>query len=227
MRKKGSGKTVKAFSLGTFVVSPWLLLLLTYPRLATNTLPSERHLQTLACRLHAQTLSKALLGFSLPHNLLMHGSRQPFSTLPYYIFLVENLTHSFLVGSLCLSSIHLQWRIDKMTQNWSVFFFFFSCNAIGNPTFPLWMCDHLHHWSLLFILPPCLFSPSSVRLWGRGQAYLPWEMPLWERDPAFPFCRQPWSLCVILLEIPSLGFGDEKSSLSRPLASPGSHPQFL
>lgn len=135
--------------------------------------------------------------------------------------------HTLVPGRQPLSFEH-----PSSVENWQddtklVWFFFFSCNAIGNATFPLWMCDHLHHWSLLFILPPCLFSPSSVRLWGRGQAYLPWEMPLWERDPAFPFCRQPWSLCVILLEIPSLGFGDEKASLSRPLASPGSHPQFL
>lgn len=123
--EEGIRKNSQCLSLGTFVVSPSLLLLLSYPRLATNTLPSERHFQTLARRLHAQTLSKPLLGFSLPHNLLMHGSRQPFSTLPYYIFLVENLTHLFLVGSLCLLSIHLQWRIDKVTQNWSGFFFFF------------------------------------------------------------------------------------------------------
>lgn len=47
-----------------------------------------------------------------------HGSLQPLSALPYYIFLVKNPTHMFLVGSLCLLSNHLQWRINKMTQNW-------------------------------------------------------------------------------------------------------------
>lgn len=101
-----------------FVVSLWWLLLLSYHRLATNTLPSERDFQTLLHRLHAQNLSKALLGFSLPHNLLMSWlTSTPFcSPLLYF---PGKKPHTLVPGRQPLSfEHHLQWRIDKMTQNW-------------------------------------------------------------------------------------------------------------
>ena len=186
-----------------------------------NTLPGGRDFLTLAHRLHEQNLSKALMGFSLPHNSLMSWltSSSFHSSL---LCFPGGKTHTLVPGRQPLS--FEQSSVENWQDDTKLAFF---CNVIGISAFQLWIYEHFRHWYLLSIRPPCLFSSSCVSLWGGGQAYLPWEMPIWERDPAFPFSRWPWSLCVILLEIPSLGFGDEKASLSYTLASPCWHPHFL
>ena len=160
----------------------WWFLLLSYHRLATNTLPSDRDFQTLAHRLHAQNFKGLIevLPTTQFANVMVHIN--PFSP-------------SLLIFS---------WRRTPHTCSWQAAFAFWATVfirelirwhktgiIIGNSAFQLWMRKHLYHWPLVSILLPHLLPPSSAMLWSSWQACLPWEMPIWERDPAFPFCSCP------------------------------------
>lgn len=211
MRKKGSRKTVNAFSLGLFVVSLWWLLLLWYqPQTVYQTHSQVRERLSDVDLQVAWTESFKGLNGVLPTtqlaDVMAHINPFLFSLI---IFSWWKTPH-IVLGRQPL--FFEQKSSAKNRQDDTKLAFF--CNVIGNSACQHWMCEHLRHWSLLSVLTPCLFSLSPQLGCGVGeQAHLLWDMPIWERDQDFTFSRQPWSLCVILFEIPSLGLGDEKTTL--------------